>query len=188
MNKINFTLRYNDIDPVYINKKYYVSLDRGYKFKFNNQKQAKAFIVQLSDFYTEHLRILNTTINNLFSKYQSLLFQMEKVDCMYFIEIENEIQKTIIKVLHNPDTINANYFKYKFFKDLYIYAKTYAQELHNKAEIVKEYSVRNDVKSFLNHIVFLEIQSKEFNQEKLKELNQISNKENLRSIQSLKVI
>ena len=76
----------------------------------------------------------------------------------------------------------------KFFKDLYIYAKTYAQELHNKAEIVKEYSVRNDVKSFLNHIVFLEIQSRKFNQEKLKELNQISSKENQSSIQSLKVI
>ena len=42
-----------------------------------------------------------------------------------------------------------------------------ALSTERKAEIVKEYSVRNDVKSFLNHIVFLEIQSKEFNQEKL---------------------
>ena len=76
----------------------------------------------------------------------------------------------------------------KFFKDLYIYAKTYAQELHNKAEIVKEYIVRNDVKSFLNLIVFLEKQSREFKQDKLKELNQITNQETQSSIQSLKVI
>ena len=176
MKKVTFKIRHNNLDSVFKKKKYSIYLDRGYKFEFNNLKHAKAFVVQLNDFYTDHLRMVVISADKLFSLTNTLLFQMERNEFLYFKEMQNQTQNFIMKLLHHPETENANYFKYSFFKSTYNSLNIYAEQLNNLSDRVQEYSARNEIISVSLNLKFLEKQSMEFNEDKSIEINKFHRK------------
>ena len=144
--------------------KYCISLSSDTVFYFPSLKDANKKRVEIEEYYTNHLYLINDLVLNTYSNYRHYLFLIKPFEIRFMKQLFKEIDNSFEKVLKSISTENSNYFKFNAIQSIYDCLSQVNGFLSTKALTKKDQAMK------------LKSKASEFNLMALKELSQNYNK------------
>lgn len=144
--------------------KYCISLSRDTIFYFSSLRDANKKRVEIEEYYTNHLYLINDIVVNTYSNYRHYIFLIKPFEIRFIKELFKEIDNCFDKVLKPVSTENSNYFKFNAIQSIYDCLTQVNGFLSTKALTKQDMAMK------------LKAKACEFNLMSLKELSQNYNK------------